>query len=572
MLKELSIKNYALIESLNLSFSDKLNIVTGETGAGKSIIIEALELILGSRASGDIIRKGAKSTIITGVFQVTENSELKSILTEHNLIDSDEEELIIRREIDLSGRSKSFCNDRPITLNLLEEIGNFLVDIHGQNEHQILLKQVNQQNLLDRYGNLDSLKNEVRNMYLKWQELLNRLESLQLTQSEREQKIDLYRYQLQEINSANLRLDEDTEIESLLPQIKNAEKIMSLIEQAHKYLYSDEENNIYDSLNKTYKVLNDVSNLSNKELSWTSTLENIISQVKDISIELEQFKSKLDLDPRKLEQLVDRQDLIQRLKRKYGQTIKDIIQYRDKISNELDNLIHSQENIQEIEKEITITVNKLELLCSELSSKRKKVATKLEQLIEKEIHTLGMPKSKFKISVTEILDSENKKKVTASGWDKVEFLFSANIGEDLKPLKEIASGGELSRCMLAIKTVLGKSAEIPTIIFDEIDSGVSGPMGQIIGQKLKELSRTHQIFCITHLAQIAAFADTHFYVTKKTDTNRTYTEVKILKNDERINEIARMLSGEKITAVSIEHAKELISETKKILNGKIRTV
>lgn len=528
MLTELSIKNYALIENLNLEFSGGLNVFTGETGAGKSIIIDALGMILGERASQEVVRSGSEKSIVTGVFSINKN-----------------EEIIISRHIEQDGKSKCYYNDNPVTLTFISQIGDKLVDVHGQYEHQTLLKNSNQLELIDKYAGLSELREKLSEIFSNWQKLKQELDNLKITEHERKHKIDLYEFQIKEIESADLKKGEDEEIDKILPQLKNAQKLISVLSESYNII-SQQENSIIEQLQKIASTLNEIPEIS-------SEIENIVSQLKDILAEIEKKIDKLNLDPSELENLIDRKDTIIKLKKKYGSTIDEIFLYRDKIKTELEKIKHSEENISELEKKIKEIETELDKLCNLLSKKRKETALKFEKLVEKELHDLGMPKAKFKVNF-------DKVEVNHTGIDRVEFLFSANVGEELKPLKEIASGGEMSRTMLALKTVLGHASDVPVMVFDEIDSGVSGPMGKVIGQKLLELSKTHQIFCITHLPQIACFADRHFKVEKIEKSGRTLTVVNILDSKEkRIEEIARMLSAGKITKITVEHARELLN-------------
>jgi len=560
MLRELRINNYAIIESLKLEMADGLNVFTGETGAGKSIIIESVEIILGSRCSSEVIRKGAEKSVVSAVFDINGHSELKQVLQEKGIIDAGNDTLIIRREMDTSGKSKCYCNDEPVTLNLLREIGDMLVDIHGQYDHQVLLKPINQLNFLDRYSGLSSIRAEVSELYGEYQGILEEINSLKLNKSEREHKIDLYKFQLKEIDDVGLKRNEDEEIEGILPQLKNADKLKNLASEACQYILR-EDNSLLDRLNKVARIYEDIGRITGNIQSNHAELENMISRLKDIAGDLEKFCSRMDVDPKELDKFIDRKDLIIRLKKKYGQSVSDILSYRDKIKSELDKLHNSEENIIDLEKKAKTVEEKLNDLCAKLSSERGKSAGKLEGSVEKVIQELGMEKAGFKIKIDKGMAQEGMPKITATGWDNVEFLFSANAGEDLKPLREIASGGEMSRTMLALKTVLGGADNIPIMIFDEIDYGVGGPMGQVIGEKLAQLSKDHQVFCITHLAQIACFADKHIKVEKEVRSGRTYTVISSLTESEKVEEVARMLSGKEITAVSRKHAKELILQT-----------
>lgn len=550
MLKLLSIKNYALIEDLNLEFNKQLNILTGETGAGKSIILGALGLLLGERASSGVIRQGAKRCEISGVFTTKTNRTLATFLETQGLESNDE--LIIRREITSEG-SRCFLNSTPVTLATVESLGNFLVDIHGQHEHQALLKKLIQRDLLDNYGGLENQRKKFKETYEKYVKLKEEKEKLSLSERERVQKIDLYSFQVQEIENAHLEPEEETELENEYHRLSNAEKLSTWTSQILELL-SDDDAAALSGLQKIEKIL---GNLVNVDASLEPSLKNFseyIYGLDDFRREIQDYQGKVEYNPKRLEEIVERRELIAKLKKKYGETIDKILEYQEKIKSELSKLTQSEEKKEEIDKKIEDTRKQLEKLADELSEKRKKVALKLSRETEKQLQELGMPKAKFVVSINPKLE------IDSTGKDEIEFLISPNPGEGMRPLAKIASGGEMSRIMLALKTVLAEADEIPTLIFDEIDAGVGGPMGQVVGRKLSQLTLKHQILCVTHLPQIASFADAHFQVEKSTRQGRTNTEVKKLNAEEKIQEIGRMLGGEKSTA--LKHAQELTKQAK----------
>jgi len=560
MLKELIIKNYALIEKLHLEFSPGLNIFTGETGAGKSIIIDALGLILGEKVQANIIRKNTDRVSVCGIFEIKNAQEIKNLLQNYNLYKNDDV-LILRREIDINNKSKCYCNDEPVSLNFLCQLSNYLIDIHGQYEHQNLLKQHNQLNILDRYSGTLNLRNKVEEIYNKLQNLKEQYNSLKLTQTERQQKIDMYEFQINEIEQANLKINDEQEIDELLPQLKNAQKLIELSREICVQL-SHKEDSVLTNLYNISKNIKTINNISGKFNNHIEIIEKIISQLNDITYDIETYANKLELKPEQLDKLIEKKELIFKLKEKYGPTIKDILDYHNNIKQQLTKLKNTQENIEEIEKEIYKTNQELMKFCDELSSKRKNNAIKLQELIQKEIQQLNMPNARFNIEFKIELDENNVPKINQTGYDKIMFLFSSNLGVDIKPLKEIASGGEMSRVMLAIKSVIGMSDNIPIMVFDEIDAGVSGPMGKIIGKKLYNLSKIHQILCITHLPQIAVYGEKNFYITKIVKAKNTYTEAKELNQEEKLIEISRMLSAGKITEITKQHALEILKEAK----------
>ncbi|HBU69462.1 MAG TPA: DNA repair protein RecN [Elusimicrobia bacterium] len=554
MLLNLNIKNYALIDELGLEFSEGLNIFTGETGAGKSIIIESLGLILGERASADVVRKGAPRCSITAEFDTANLSGAEKYLA--SLGFENEGQLIIRREIDPAGKSRAFINDRPSSAETLKNLGEFLVDVHGQHEHQALFKTRLQLNLLDSFAENEQLLSEIESKYQDYRKLLALKDARQMSEQERERFIELYTFQLKEIEAARLSEGEEEKIEQALPRLKNADKLMSTSEQAFGLLYSSEGSAI-ENLGKAVKLLENI-NSSVEDLAQTSeNMNKAYYLLEECSRELEAFKDGLRADPEELNRLLERQSLIAKLKKKYGQSVAEIIAYREKISAELEALSRHEQDKLELDSKLSKSLGLLESKCALLSAERGKAAKKLSSGVEKELSDLGMKKASFKIKISK------RGEPSSNGWDDIEFLFSANPGEEIKPLKDIASGGEISRVMLAIKTVLAKADSIPVMVFDEIDSGIGGPMGQTIGRKLSQLSKHHQVLCITHLPQIAAFAKIHMSVSKQTVKNITKTSVVRLSAEDSVEEISRMLSGHEITPAARKHAAELIENALK---------
>lgn len=554
MLINLSIKNYALIDELDLELAPGLNIFTGETGAGKSIVIESLNLILGERASAQLIRKGANKCFVTGAFDISKIKKLKKYLDDSGLAGEDAGSLILRREIDIAGKSRAFVNDTPAGLNTLLEIGNYLVDVHGQHEHQTLLKTASQRELLDSFAGNDKLLEDAGRLYSEWKELQAQKDSKNLSEQERTRLVDLYSFQVKEIDAAKLSPGDEEAIEQELPQMKNAEKLRELSNEAYQLLYGS-EGSALEQLNKARKLLETINKLSNSLDETAGTLDSAVISAEEAADDIENFAEKLSSDPERLNELLSRQDLIYKLKKKYGSDIAEILAYREKIGRELDALTKFDQNLQELDAAIAKTFKQLSGVCERLSEARKKAGAKLSAGVESELSELGMKKAKFSISL--VKESEP----ASEGWDRVEFLFSANQGVDAKPLKNIASGGEMSRVMLGIKTVLAKADNVPVLVFDEIDAGIGGPTGQTVGKKLKALSTHRQILCITHLPQIAAFADRHLAVEKGSQAGKTSTLIRDLAEKDRLEEIARMLSGEEITPTARKHASELITQS-----------
>jgi len=551
MLLNLAIKNYALIDDLRLEFSGNMSVFTGETGAGKSIIVESIKLLLGERASSELVKKGAENCLISGEFDVSKLKALNKYLKELAL-EPEDETFFIRREIDVSGKSRAYVNDVPVNIKTLGNIGDYLVDIHGQHEHQSLFSGTAQRKLLDNFADAEKLLTEISKSYEIWKQLLFQKESKVLSEQEKQRLVEIYSFQVKEIDSASLRVGEDEEIEASLPRLKNAGKLMELSQGAYSILY-ESEGSILENLGKVQKLIENIDSIGGNIKEVSENLKSVIASLQDSAGQIESYKENLESDPGALEKLLERQDLIRNLKKKYGLTIEEILGFREKTAKELDGLLKLDQNRQELEKEIEKTEKILFSLCEKLSNERKKWGGKLSEGVKKELAFLGMKKARFEISL------EKTAEPSAEGWDKVEFMFQPNPGEDLKPLKDIASGGEISRGMLAIKTVFSSADEVPVLIFDEIDTGLGGPMGQVVGKKMSDLSKHHQVICVTHLPQIAAFADQNISVTKETSNTKTKIKARTLSGNDRVEEIARMLSGENISDSARKHAQELIS-------------
>ncbi len=559
MLEQLSIKNYALIEDLHINFDEGFNVLTGETGAGKSIIAGALGLILGERASTGIIRKGAESCTIRASFDVSKNKPLQHLLKEQG-IGLDDTILLLCREISATGKNRCLANDQVITLAMLESIGKYLVDLHGQHEHQSLLQSREQLQILDDFGSLVKQRKEVGLAYTDVRQLESELEELIHHDQERDHFIDLYQFQIKEIQAARLEPGEDETLGQEINLLANAEKIALLVNDAYQWLYEEEGS----TLSRLVKIKQNLLSLQgfDQNLQPTSALldESIIN-LEEINSRLREYKDKVVFDPVKLDQLMERKELINRLKNKYGATVKDMLSYRDKIAKEIEKLSQAEESRAGLAKAIEQARGKAMEKAKKLSTARQKTALKLEQETAKELKDLGLPKIKFKISLVPEVDNQGKPLLTSTGLEKADYLISPNVGEDLQPLAKIASGGEMSRIMLGLKSVLAHSDQIPTLIFDEIDTGIGGSMAEVVGNKFNTLSTKHQIVCITHWPQIASFAANHLHVSKEVLQNRTYTRIQHLESNERVKELARMLGGETLTEISLKHAQELLKKS-----------
>lgn len=548
MLNGISVKNYALIEDISIDFNKGLTVITGETGAGKSIIIDSIDLILGSRAATSVIRTGTTACTIIANFDISDNIRVKEILS--NLGIEYEADIIIRRQIELSGKGKAFINDTPVSINTLSNIGKYLIDFYAQHKSNMLFDLQYQRQILDNIaGNKELLKN-LSDKYHLFEQLKSKKESVETSRSEREKLLDLYNYQISEIEKASLRADDEQTIDTELPKLKNAEKIQNLTSEICSALYKDDKS-VLDNLSKTIKQINILSELGINTAVIEKTINDAFVQIDDVYREIEKISKNIDSNPETLNNMMEKQQLIKNLKSKYGNSIDEILTFKDSLKIKISELTDYEFNIEKLDKEIKNAENEVMAICKELSSSRKKAAQMLSENITAELEDLNMKNVQFKIDI-------RQQEITHCGYDNIEFMFSANKGEKLYPLSLAASGGEISRVMLALATTMSNHYNIQTIIFDEIDTGTSGKTGDKIGKKLKKLSKNKQIISISHLAQIASNADTHLKIYKETKNGRNVTKAKILNQDEHIEEIAKIISGEKITEYAIKHAQEMI--------------
>ena len=569
MLKELRIKNYAIIDELSIDFKAGLNILTGETGAGKSIIIESLGLILGERASDESIRNGEDSAAVEAVYDISKIKNIKEKLSESG-IETENNELIIRRQISRSGKNRSYINNSAVNLSLLKDIGDMLVDIHGQHEHQTLLHPENHSIVLDLFGNILPLREKCRENYSNLQNLQREVNELINKERERVQKIDLLNFQKEEIDKAELNTDEDEELKREKNLIQNAERLHRYATESYDILYSS-EGSVTEKLNTVITAIGELSRIDSSTEKILNDGREVLFQIEDLASRIRDYSDKIEFNPNRLSEIDDRLAEITALKRKYGANIEDILNYRKKIDEDLEILSKSQERMDRLTTEIEKLKKEMEDTLMKLAREREKASDRFESMIEKELKELKMEKVRFKVEFfyeeddSSFIKYKGKPvKFFPEGIGKIEFFFSPNIGEDLKPLSKIASGGELSRVMLSIKNILTNKDSIPVLIFDEVDAGIGGGVAEVVGEKLKKVSKGRQVFCITHLPQIASRADTHFQIAKKTSNGRTITSIKELKGEERVEEIARMAGGKIITDTVRRHAEEMIMKGDKI--------
>lgn len=565
MLKSLEIKDYALIDHTEIEFGRGLNIITGETGAGKSILIDAMSLLLGERASVEVIRKGAQKAFVEGFFDVELNKKVRSLL-EVNEIEF-QPDLIIRREISLKGSNRCFINDTPVALTLIKQLGDLLVDLHGQHEHQSLLRIESHIGFLDEYSGNSKLIEEYQVFYKELNKKTSELKNLISKEESIKEKREIYAFQIKEIDSVSPSVGEDDTILNELNILENSEKLLELTEEVYTKLY-DAEPSVIDLLGETKHKLNQLSGIDKSFLESEGECDSALAIVKELADSLRSYKSKIDVDPKETEYKRERLGAINMLKKKYGGSIENIIEHRNKIGKDYELADNFSDAISKIQSEIKALQKSAGEAAEKISLSRKKSAAKIESEVIKSLNQLGISDSSFKVKISKteadkdnvdfILFNNKKYSYSDTGFDEVEFYISTNIGEDVKPLTKVASGGEVSRIMLSLKTILAKSDKLPVLIFDEIDTGVSGRIAQKVGAALRDLASFHQIIAITHLPQIAGMANFHYSVEKKQIDDRTVSSIRQLDENERINEVAKLVSGEVLTKESIESAKQLI--------------
>lgn len=562
MIVELSIRDFAIIDNLKINFTKGFNVLTGETGAGKSIIIESIGMILGQRANRDLIRTGKEKAVLEGIFFLENPQRINSVLESYGIDSDPDNYLIITREIYSNGRSISRVNGRTVTLNMLNNITVNLVDIHGQYEHQSLLNTENHIKLIDTFGGskLKFLLEQVANKYSEISSERRKLQRLTLDSIDRDREMDLLKYQIEEIENSKLGNIDEEEIYKEYSKMSNIKEIgMALAEIANMMKDNNYGNvSIIDNINKCISNINRIKDYDDELKDYSKTMEYINYELQELYRSIIRYLENLEIDDERLMELEKRIDTINKLKRKYGNTIDEILEYKNEIETRYNTLLNIEEEIAKINNNIRNAEEELSILCAQLTDLRKEISERIEKLITKELEDLNMDNVVFKVDFKRLED------FTEIGWDRIEFLISTNKGEELKPLTKIISGGEMSRIMLAFKRTLADYDHIPTLIFDEIDTGISGRAGQVVGEKIKMISENHQVICISHLPQIAALADTHFLIDKKTIDNKTTTIVKKLNEEERIDELSRLLGGVNLTDTTKLHAKEMLEMSKKL--------
>lgn len=547
MLELLHIENIAIIERADISFRPGFNVLTGETGAGKSIVIDALSAVLGQRASRDLIRTGADHAFVSAVF-----SHIPQGLGADLCIE-DAEEWLLQREIYADGKNICRLNGRPMTVTQLRTLGNRLLNIHGQHDGQQLLDETQHIIYLDQYGRYMPLQIAYSEKFAALQEIQSKISALQMDESENARRIDTLQFQIKDLERANLQMGEEEELLERRNLLRNGEKFISAIQGADYYLNGDDNSEgVLSLLRQAQEQLSSLRNLSDAFSQLYERLESAYSEVYDIAYTVQEKKDEFDFAPGELDIVESRCDLLYRLKKKYGATVEDMMAYLERCKQELDQIAFADDRLALLQKQHEKAMNDVLDAARELSLQRKVVAKDLEQQIIQELQELNMSSIRFEVAFSE-------KKPDASGIDEVRFLMSANVGEELRPIHKIASGGELARIMLAMKTVFSQQEQIGTMVFDEVDTGVSGRAAQKVAEKMARISRQKQVLCVTHLPQLAAMADTHFTVEKGVSGGRTFTKVQELSRLQRREELARLTGGEQISQTMVDGAEELLT-------------
>ncbi|MGE5445978.1 MAG: DNA repair protein RecN [Ignavibacteriales bacterium] len=549
MLLELTLRNFTIIDELSVSFGEGLNVLTGETGAGKSIIVDAVNLILGEKASADIVRSDKDEAQIEALFDIKGNISLREKLVSFGF-ESEGDELLIKRIISRTGRSRLFINGSIATFLILEQIVEGLIDIFSQHNHQTLLREENHLEVLDEFGGLKSLSRRVSEIYQNATDIKKELGELERNLRNQIEREDFLRFQSREVDEARLLPDEDEKLEEEKRKLANAERLYSTAQEAYEILYEG-EGAVSDILKRVRSQIEEAARTDITLVEVAKSIEKGIVEIQDAAFTLRDYASDVRFNPDRLNSIENRLEEIKRLKRKYGGTIIEILERRKQIEEELGKMSVNEERMETLKNNLNRLESDLQVCARELSVKRREAAEKLTLAVEKELGGVGMKSGKFAVEFEE-------KVISGSGCEKASFLFSANPDEKPKPLTKVASGGELSRIMLVLKETLARVEGGSVLIFDEADSGIGGAIAETVGRKIKNLSKRYQVVCITHLPQVAKFADTHFRVTKTFKGDKTKVQVKALSGNERVEELGRMIGGLKVTEKTIEAAREML--------------
>jgi DNA repair protein RecN (Recombination protein N) len=558
MLTELRVSNFAVVEQLNLQFAEGLTVLTGETGAGKSILIDAIGLLIGGRASADQIRAGAEEAHIEAAFRLDPTCPVLKMFRDAGVLGSQETELIVRRILSRSGRNRAYLNGGLTPLHLLESLAGTVIDIHGQHDQQSLLSAQAQLDMLDAFGRLGGLRDEYTAVYERWLANRRKLEDADRLSAERAQREDFLRFQSREIEEAAIQPGEEERVQAERRRLVHARRLAELTQTAYELLYAGDQS-VLNHLSTVEKCLRQLHEIDHETAAWAAACGQTALQLRDLAASLREYRDRLEQDPDQLERIEERLDRLQRLKKKYGGSVEGVLAYAAQLRRQLEELGDSQVRVAELRASIEEDVRRLDALASQLSKGRAKAAKRMQERVSEELAALRMDQTRFEIQVRIGAGDEA---FSPTGRDRIDYLLSANRGEPLQPLTRVASGGELSRVMLAIKTVLAETDRVPVLIFDEIDSGIGGAAAAVMGQRLRALGAYHQVLCVTHLPQVASQAEHHLLVEKSVKQNRTITSVKKLDQHARRDEVARMLGGLTITKKVRETAAEMIDSVK----------
>ena len=555
MLRELRVRDLAVIENVTVTFEAGLNVLSGETGAGKSILVDAVLLLCGGRAQADVIRAEAEAALIEGLFEVETESAAGQILSEAGLA-TDDGQIVVRRELARSGRHRAFVNDSPVTVALLESVGDSLLEVHGQHEHQALLQSGQQLALLDRFAGTDEQASRVAGLHAKHRTAREELERTRAVERDRAQREDLLRFQVSELDAARLRPGEEEELRVERRRLQSAERLLNGLTEVEGQL-DDDRDSALTRLARAARGLRDLGRIDPAFAAPADTLDSASVLLDETLRAVRALRAATTEEPGRLEAIEERLDALARLKRKYGDSEAAMLAFRGTAGHELERLARYDEVVMEQERLLNQVEAELMAVATELSARREVAARRLQALVEREIRILGMNRGVFRVT----LERAGLSGITPRGWDRVEFRLSANPGEAPKALARAASGGELSRVMLAVRAVLAAADEVPSVIFDEVDAGIGGQTAGVVGDRLAAVAARRQVLCVTHLAQIAARAGHHVRITKSVRGRRSRASVETLRGEPRVAEIARMLGGE--TKAGLEHARELLAETRR---------
>ncbi|CAN5504045.1 DNA repair protein RecN [soil metagenome] len=566
MLSLLKIKNIALIDELQLEFARGLNLLTGETGSGKSIIVDSLGALTGERVSSDLIKEGTNNAQIEGLFNIISNENLQAIFESSGIeIDNEREiDLIVRRELATNGRNRIFVNNQLVTQAFLKKIGAFLVDIHGQGEQATLFNPATHLEMLDEYANLKTLRENVAEKYKELAQIAKEIEGLKADEAQKLQLLDILQFQVDEIKKVNLKIGENEALEEEKRRLNNVEKLSTLSDESYLLLYENEEAAI-STLGKAAQRITELTEYESSFREYAESLQTAQAVLEDLAISVRDFRNHLEFSPERLEEIENRLAEISHLKRKYGGSVESVLEHFRESEERLKNIETFEERKKELRKKLQKARQDYLNIALELHDKRERAARKFEKEIEANLKAVALEKARFEVRIDAPNNLQDEtaaaiKSFTAKGFDRIEFYFSANVGESVKPIAKVASGGEASRLMLILKTTAKLSEVEKAMVFDEIDAGIGGRVAEAVGLKLKELAKTQQVLCVTHQPQIASLADQHFLVEKETAKNRTNIGARELNENEKVEELARMLTGKEITATARQHAREMLQK------------